>query len=114
MCPIRWPRLIRRRPDKLEVVLDQYAIQKHGHARWTVEGAVRLEVRPMEDDVIRLPLARRPGGVDERRVLAVDRTGLPVGIGVVLIGIEDLELVPPHQKDPAVATLLTFALHDRR
>src|SRR5882672_1435859 len=66
----------------------------------------------MEDDVVRLPLAWRPRGIDERGILAVDRACLAVGIGVVLIGIEHLELVYPHQEDAAVAALLPFALHD--
>src|SRR6267143_1339032 len=68
----------------------------------------------MEDDVVRLPLAWRPRGIDERGILAVDRACLAVGIGVVLIGIEHLELVYPHQEDAAVAALLPFALHGGR
>src|SRR5213078_3918506 len=64
----------------------------------------------MEDDVIRLPLAGRTGGVDERWILAVDRARLPVGIRVVLVGIEHLQLVDSHEKDAAVAALLAFTL----
>ena len=68
----------------------------------------------MEDDVIRLPLARRPRGIDEWRILPVDGTGLAVRVRVVLVGIEHLQLVDPHEKDAAVAALLAFTLHHRR
>src|SRR5712691_10950937 len=68
----------------------------------------------MENDIIRLPLAGRPRGIDERRVLAVNRACLPVGIRVVLIGIEDLQLVDPHQEYAAVSALLALALCRRR
>src|SRR5256885_2108416 len=67
----------------------------------------------MENDVIRLPLARWPSRVDERRVLAVNGAGLPVGIGVVLVRIEHLEFVDPHQEDATIPALLPFALGRR-
>ena len=105
---------IGRRSHQLEVVLNQHPVEKHGHARRALERAVGLEVRPVEDDVVRLPVAGRSRGVDERGILAVDGAGLAIGIRVVLVGVEDLELVHPHQKDPAVPALLALALHDSR
>src|SRR6266576_2588920 len=67
-------------------------------------------MRAMEDDVIRLPLTRRPRGIDEWRILPVDGTGLAVRVRVVLVGIEHLQLIDPHEKDAAVAALLAFTL----
>ena len=43
-----------------------------------------VETRTAERDVVRLPFARWSRGVEERRILAVDRRGLPVGIRVGL------------------------------
>src|SRR2546427_3731964 len=69
MCPIRRSRLIRGGSHALEVVLNQHPVEKHGHARRALERAVGLEVRPVEDDVVRLPVAGRSRGVDERGIL---------------------------------------------
>jgi len=64
----------------------------------------------VKDDVIGLPLSGRSAGVDERGILAIDGAGHSVGIGGVLIGIENLNFVEAHQKNAAVAASLVFAL----
>ena len=63
----------------------------------------------VEDDVVGLPLARRARGVDQRRVLAVDRAAPAVGVGRVLIAVEDLDLVAAEEEDAAVAAALAVA-----
>ena len=60
----------------------------------------------MEDDVVSLPLAGRPRGVDQRRRLAVEAAEGSVGIGRVVERVEDLDLVAPLQIDAAVAAHL--------
>src|SRR5258707_13523066 len=71
-------------------------------------------MRAREDDIMRLPLARRPRRIDGRRILPVDGPGLAVRVCVVLVGIEHLQLVDPHEKDAAVAALLAFTLRRSR
>src|SRR5579859_1990398 len=68
----------------------------------------------MEDDVVGLPLTRLAGGVDQRGVLAVDRSGLAVEVGFVLIRVEDLQFVPSLQNNSAVAPALAFTAHCSR
>src|ERR1044072_6960400 len=106
------PRLIGRWADQLEIVLDQHAVEQHRHPRRTLERAVGFEMRAVEDDVVGLPLARPARWIYERRILTVHGAGLTVGIGVVLIGIEDLQLVNPHQEDAPGPPLLPAPADD--
>src|SRR3546814_17530179 len=63
-------------------------------------------MRPLEDDVVTLPLAGFARRVHQRRLPRVDRADGAVGIGRVPIAVEDLELVPLHAPDAAVAAIL--------
>src|SRR5690606_29294739 len=56
-----------------------------------------------------LPLPGWPHRVDEGRIRAVDSGGLSVGVGDVLVGVQDLHLVPVHEVDSAVAAILVLA-----
>ncbi len=67
----------------------------------------------MKNDVIALPLPRRPGGVHLRRELRVHRRGLAVGVGFALVRIQHLDFVEAHQEHAAVAAFLSLA-HRRR
>src|SRR5574341_250250 len=62
----------------------------------------------------RSSLGGRPAGVHEWRVLTVDRRGLAVRVRRILVGIEYLHLVSPHQEYAAVAALLPFAARRHR
>src|SRR6266542_1477291 len=101
------------RPGQHGGVLDDHAVVEDGGSRRARELAILVEARRLPDDVVCLPLARRPRGVDERRALAVECARLPVGIGHAVVRVEDLHLVPAHQEDPAVAAVLVLA-HGRR
>ena len=68
-----------------------------------------VEPRAAEGDVVALPLAGRARGVGQRRVLAVDRPGLAVGVGLGPVGVEHLDLELAHQEDAAVAAVLAGA-----
>ena len=61
----------------------------------------------LEDDVVALPFALGGGGVDEGRSLAIDGSGLSVGIGDVGVAFSDLDFVFAHEEDAGVATALT-------
>lgn len=63
-----------------------------------------------ENYVVGLPFARLAGGVGERWVLFVDRAQLTVGIGFVLVGVEDLSFVAiVSEKESAIAASLAVS-----
>ena len=66
-------------------------------------------MRHVEEDVVGLPFAGRPAGVRQRRMLAVNPRRGAIGIGLVLVAIQDLNLILTHQENPAVAPTLTVA-----
>ena len=45
------------------------------------------------DDVVGLPFAGFAGGIGERDALLVDAAGLAVDVGLVVVGVEDLQFV---------------------
>src|SRR3989442_11540696 len=63
---------MRRRPHDLHVVLNQHAVLNNRDRSRSKELAGRIEARPVEHDVVRLPAAWRPAGVHERRGLAAN------------------------------------------
>src|SRR5512134_298326 len=65
-------------------------------------------------DVVPLPLTRLSAGIDERRVLAVDRGGGAIRIGRVLVPVEDLNLIEAHQQHTAIAPTLALSRDRRR
>jgi hypothetical protein len=81
-----------------------------GHPRRLEQCAGRSEAGAAEIDVIGLPVAGRAHGVGERRELAVERRRLAVGVGLVVVEIQDLDLVALHQEHAAVAASLAVAL----
>jgi len=99
---------------EFNVVLDQDAILEDGERGLSRDLAVLIEERAMIDDVITLPLTRLAAGVGERDGPAVQRGTLAVRIGLVVVGIEDLDLILSVQEHTAVAPALAGALHVRR
>ena len=91
------------------VVLDQHAVLEHGDVGGLDEVLVLVELRGLEDDVVALPLARLAAAVDQRRILAVDRPGLAVGVRDVVIRVQHLHLVAAHDDHAAVAAALAVA-----
>src|SRR5207247_1007640 len=96
------------------IVLDQHAVVQDRQARRRFHFALLVETWPRENDVVSLPLTRRTRGVDQRRVLAVSRAGLAVGVSDVLIRIEHLHFVEAHEEHATVAPALTLALGRNR
>ncbi len=95
--------------ERLLVVLHQDPVVEHGDPRRVEKLSGRVEPRAAEGDVEGLPLAGRPRRVEQRRVLAVDRPGLAVGVGLGLVRVEHLDLELAHQEDSAVAAVLPLA-----
>src|SRR6266568_2145048 len=106
--------MVRGGAGEFDVILYEHAIVKNGFARGTRQLSGRIKTRAMKNDVVSLPLARRARSVHQRRILAIDRRGLPVGIRLALIGIEDLRFVESLQENAAVAAVLVFAFRGRR
>src|SRR5258706_1520794 len=89
-----------------------YDIVFHGprFASGAKQLSVFIKTRPVEDDVVGLPLAGRTRSVHQWRVLAIDRASLAVRIGLALVRVQDLSLVESLQEDAAVSAVLVLAL----
>src|SRR5579871_2073805 len=88
--------------QKLLIVLDDYAVLNDGGARLFDHLSVGVEAGRAEEDVVGLPLARLAGGIDDRRLLAVERAAsMRLRFGAVRI--EDLYLIATVRRHPAVA-----------
>ena len=96
-------------PERLLVVLHEDPVVEQGDPRRLQELAGRVEPGAAEGDVVGLPLAGRARGVEQGRILAVDRPRLAVGVGLGLVGVEHLDLELAHQEDAAVAAVLAHA-----
>src|SRR5262245_367201 len=105
----RKDRIVSGRAEYFRVVLDQDAVVEDGDRRFLLDTAVVAEDRRVVDDVVGLPFAGFAAGVDQRRVLFVNRAGLAVEVGLVIVRIEHLDFVAPLQEDSAVSTPLAFA-----
>lgn len=68
-----------------DVVLDQDPILQHRHGARFQQLAVLIKAWRVEDHIVRLPFTRFARDVDERRVLAVKGSSLPVEVGLVLV-----------------------------
>ena len=88
-----------------DVVLDDDPIVDDGEDGGADEFIV-LETCAVEDDVVDVPRSWGSGHVDEWRHEAVERTGLAVWVGLVLVGVEDLDLIVPEEQDPRAASAL--------
>jgi hypothetical protein len=83
------------------MILDHYAILKNRDVRRNLEFSIP-EPRGIKDDVVVLPLAGFARSVHERRVLAVNRSGLPIGIDQVPAALEYLQFVNSEEEDSAI------------
>ncbi len=63
----------------------------------------------MENNIVRLPLPRRPRSIHQRRILPIHRGSRPIRIGPVVVRIQHLDLVKTHQKHAAIPAILTLA-----
>src|SRR5439155_392969 len=68
-----------------------------------------LKTRCLEHDVVSIPFALRPRGVDQRRPGSIHGSGGSVGIRQILVGFQYLNFVARHQFHAAVAAALSGA-----
>ena len=99
---------------EFDVVLDQDAVLNDGEGRLSRDFAILVEQRAMVDDVERLPFAGFAAGVHQRHGPAVESAALAVGIGLIVVGIEHLDLELALKEDAAVAATLAGAGHGGR
>ena len=80
---------------EFNMVLDEYAILKNGE-RSPPDDLIAFENRTMENNILRLPLARFSADINQGNRPAVERSALAVGIGLVIVGIKNLHLIVCH------------------
>jgi hypothetical protein len=88
------------------VVLDEHSVVQHGEGGSASDLACFVEEWAVENDVIGLPLTGLAADVDERFLAAVECAGLAIGIGDIVVVIEDLDLIGVHEENAAVAAAL--------
>ena len=93
-------------------VVDDHSVVNDGDVGFLGELTAFIPEWGLPDDVVGLPFAGRAGGVHERGLLTVDGGGLAVGVGQVVVGVEDLDLVFAVDVDAVIAAPLTFTDHD--
>src|SRR4030042_191409 len=69
---------------QLDMVMNEHAIVKYGECRFP-DDLVTFESRPVENDIIRLPLARFSAGVGQRNRPAVLRSKPALGVGALVV-----------------------------
>ena len=88
------------------VVLDEYSVVQHGKGCSAADLACCVKEWAVENDVVGLPFAGLAAYVYERLLATVECASLAVGVGDIVVVIEDLDLVGVHEEDPAVAAPL--------
>lgn len=84
---------VERLTFQLEVVLNQHSVKQYGGIGWRFHRSIFIERGSSPHDVVALPLAGFAGGVSEWDCLLVQAAGHSVDIGLVVVGIEDLQFV---------------------
>ena len=102
-----------RGAQNLFVVLHQHAVVNHSHESRSKQ-LLSFKTRRFKNNVVSLPFPRPARRVDQRRILAVNRRRLAIGIREIFKRIQHLHLILAHQHDAAVAPVLARALHHRR
>jgi len=98
------------RACEFHIVLREDAIVKNRETRRARDLSRRIETRSVKNNVVRLPLARWQRSIHLRRILSIDRGSLAVRVGPILVGIENLYFVKPHQENAAVPAFLAFSV----
>lgn len=107
--PCTWGRVPGCHAENFRVVLNQNTIVQNGHMARLEQSPFGTESRCIENDVVTLPLAGFAGGIDQRWLGLIERTGLAIEVSRVFERVENLNLVLTHQINTAVASPLAFA-----
>ena len=97
------------------MVLHEDSVEENGDVGGSFQGAVQVEDWRLPHDIVALPFAGLAVWIDEGNSLLVNAARLAVDIGLVVVGIEDLQFIAVvagagrGEKDPAVAARLIAA-----
>ena len=95
------------------VILNKDAVVKNGEGtRLNLAGLVFFWC--VENDVVGLPFAGLAAGVHQRGLVPIEGATLAVGVGRVVVVVQDLDLITSHQIDSAVPATLSVAVYGRR
>src|SRR3981189_1065726 len=95
------------------MILHQYAVVEQRKGTRRSNCAIRRASGRMENDVVGLPLLRRPARVYQRCVLAIERSAGPIWVGGVMKGIQNLHFIPALQIHAAVSARLALGVRHR-
>jgi len=84
---VQWEALICCRSLKCNVVMNQNTVLEDCYERRNDQGSLIAESWSREHNVIALPLAGLSAGIHHGNLLFVERTGLAVGICLILITV---------------------------
>ena len=96
------------RPQGFLVVVQHHPVVEHREVD-RPDQFVAVENWGLEDNVVRLPFARLAAGIHEWRPLAIDGPRMAVGVGGVIVAVQDLDLLALHEQDAAVPASLAAA-----
>src|SRR5690606_12534315 len=97
-------------PLDLDMVQYQYPIMDQGDGPGFCLLAL-FKMRCVVDDIVGVPLPSGHRGHGQGHILLVEGTYLPVGVGVVVIIVQHLDLVQSVEEYPAVRTALVCPLY---
>src|SRR5690554_2782311 len=92
-------------------ILHQNTVVNNGYLGRHQQYSIVVEPWAGKKDIICIPLTGRAHGIDKGRLLFINTCGLSVGVGPVVIGIQNLHLVFSHQEETAVTPSLAFSFY---
>jgi len=93
-------------PEVILAVVGDHTVMNHSDIGLLEQVSFGVPLGRFEDNVVGLPLTGRAAGVYERRLVTVDGGSLAVGIRLVVVGVQHLDLISTEEKDTAVAAAL--------
>ena len=90
-------------------VVQEDAVVNDGYERGAGQFSIKRKLGGLKQNVIDLPFAWLAARVDHGRILAVQGTRLPVGIGSIVVRIQHLNFEFTHEVNAAIAASLAVA-----
>lgn len=95
---------------ELDVIMNEHTVMKDCHGPWRDHGSIPGKAWSAKENVEALPFTGFTARVHYRDMLLVNARRLAVRISAIVVGIEDLNLVPSLKEHSAIAAILSFAL----
>ena len=94
------------------IELDDNAIVYYGNMAGSNQDTIRVKSGGGKQDVVVLPFAGLTAGIGQRDTLFINGSCLSIGVGAVLVTIQNLNLVSVLQKNTAGPSPLTFTFYN--